>query len=230
MKKTLWILGLLLLLLGAMSYQKPSTMTLPAQPTAVSFTALPSGGLVYHFSITPGGVHSAREAGLQHGHAQVLTQDKWAFVSYMRHGQVFWTKHPVLLRAGETIYVDGDKIVRGRCGNGVAFFPKAPTESEDISAQLDLLEVPALPAPEVPAMGGARISAPGYLVPPVSGGDYPPILVGPFPITNAPIYLPGGGVSIAPVAVPEPAECTFILMAVFGLADSIARKYRKGRS
>ena len=70
MKKIFWIVGVLVIL-GVLIVRTPTT-TIPPQPAqlpSVSFTAFPSGKLVYTFSVTPGGVHSAVEAGLPHGHA-----------------------------------------------------------------------------------------------------------------------------------------------------------------
>ena len=225
MKKIFWIVGVLVII-GVLIVRTPTT-TIPLQSTqlpSVSFTAFPVWGVFYTFSLKPGGVHSAVEAGLPHGHAEVLAVDTWAFVSYLRHGEIFWTKHLVLLRAGETIFVDGDKIVRGRCGNGVSFLPKAPVEAEDVSTQLDLIEVPVLSSPTVTGFTEPG-TAPIYPVSPPSGGDYPPIVIVPFPIINPPVYLPGGG--IQPVSVPEPAEVAFIIMALFGLAGAVVRKFKR---
>ena len=211
------VLGLLIsvVLIITLSYQSskaPAPLTPHVKSTIIT-TFTP--GPVFTFSLKPGGVHSAVDAGLPHGHAEVLAKDTWAFVSYKRHGEVFWTKHLVLLHAGETLYVDGDKVVRGRCGNGVAFLPKAPVEAEDVSEQLDLLEVPVQLPPEIADLIGPDIGAPGYLVPPPEQvpTDYPEVQVTPIMFPGPPVYLPGGGVT-STIAVPEPSEVGLLILGL----------------
>ena len=38
------------------------------------------------------------------------------YVSYRRNNQVFWTRHQMLIPAGETLLSDGENFVRVRCG------------------------------------------------------------------------------------------------------------------
>lgn len=149
----------------------------------------------YNFSIVPGGVHSPKEAGLPQGHAEVLDHNMLAYVNYKRGGQVYWTSHPVLIMAGETIYTDGNGTVRSRCGNSISFLPKAPTEPVDVSYLLDLVEVPPLPAPvppdtlsNIPALpvAVAPPTQPGNTLEPLPGGGIIPVYVPVNPVVTVP--------------------------------------------
>lgn len=94
--------------------------------------------LVYPFSIVPGGVDSAQQAGLSNGKALRLKADLWAYVNYRRDGHVFWTTKLVRIPAGELVFSDGARMVRARCGNSISLRPQVPTEPSDVSELLDV--------------------------------------------------------------------------------------------
>jgi len=52
-------------------------------------------------------------------------------VSYRLHDRVYWTKHKVRIRSGETILTNGQTEVRARCGNCISMAPLLPTSDEE---------------------------------------------------------------------------------------------------
>jgi PEP-CTERM motif len=122
---------------------------------------------VYRYSVIPGGAYNAHElaeaierdpvvaaayrtvsaGGVR---AEGVPADRLAYMSYRIGDQIYWTKHPIRLRRGETILTNGSAQLRGRCGNGISLVPMLPTaDSEPAPLELEALsagESPLLPA------------------------------------------------------------------------------------
>ncbi len=168
---------------------------------------------VYPYSVVPGGVRDARElkwvaqhdpvvashyAGFDYDHAHVvrLVLARTAYLSYRIGNRVYWTRHRVALKKGETVITDGKITARSRCANRVEEAPQQATSSaEPPAAKFD---EPVLPAtgtallnPPVP-FESALLNRPGS---PGLGPALPLSMVDPFgsgtwvPITPPP--LPG---------------------------------------
>ena len=91
-----------------------------------------------------------------------LTQPRLAYVSYRVGSDVYWTRRPLVLHAGETILTDGRHYARTRCGNQLAAEP--PVVSKD-EPSLEVLNTPlpllhrALWVPKLPGLGGIPAGA-----------------------------------------------------------------------
>jgi hypothetical protein len=154
-----------------------STAAVAAAP---SFGA---GGLerpVFRYSVVPGGVYAPRELqrratwdDVVRGHYADVTLETLrvetvpapitAYVSYRRGDQIFWTRRPVRIEAGELILTNGVAAVRARCGNRISFEPLLPVaEDEPALVELDAL----VDAPEPSAL--APGATPGVRVLPAS--------------------------------------------------------------
>jgi hypothetical protein len=131
----------------------------------------PTGRLVYRYSVIPGGAYNASElteaidrdpvvAAEYRGvaargvHAEVVPADRMAYMSYRIANKIYWTKHQIKLRRGETVLTNGDTMLRGRCGNEIALDPMQPTaEAEPAPLELEALAVgdpPLLPSRRLP--------------------------------------------------------------------------------
>jgi len=103
---------------------------------------------VYPYSIVPGGVRDAQElkwaadhdpvvrahyAGFDYDHARVvrLVLARTAYVSYRIGNKVYWTRHRIKLRKGETVLTDGKITARTRCANRVEEVPQQATSSSE---------------------------------------------------------------------------------------------------
>ncbi len=129
---------------------------------------------VFPYSIIPGGARSrealersietdpvvrAHYANFDVASTRVvrLTQPRLAYVSYRVGSDVYWTRRPLVLHAGETVLTDGRHYARTRCGNQLASAP--PVVSED-EPSLEILNTPlpllhrALWLPKLPGLGG----------------------------------------------------------------------------
>jgi PEP-CTERM motif len=125
---------------------------------------------VYPYSVVPGGVRDARElkwaaqhdpvvaahyAGFDYDRGRVvrLVLARTAYVSYRIGNKVYWTRHRLKLKKGETVVTDGKITVRSRCGNRVEEVPQ-----QEASA----LEPPAVKfdEPMIPALGIASSNPP----------------------------------------------------------------------
>lgn len=73
--------------------------------------------------------------------AKQLQRDTQTYVSFRKHGRIFWTSRKVHLAAGERILSDGFNCVRGRCGNRISTTPRTPVladvSEEPTSAELN---------------------------------------------------------------------------------------------
>ncbi len=124
-------------------------------------------------------------------HAEVVPADRMAYMSYRIADKIYWTKHRIKLRQGETILTDGKTQLRGRCGNGISLDPMQPTdEAEPAPLELEALsEAPLLASQRLPfdlASPGGLSSGLG-----LSDGLSAGALSGPF---GGPLFN-GGGLS-----------------------------------
>lgn len=107
---------------------------------------------VYPYSLVPGGVKDARElkwvadhdpvvrahyAGFDYDHARVvrLVLAQTVYVSYRIGNKVYWTRHRITLKKGETVLTDGKMTARTKCGNRVEEMPQQATSSSEPPAQ-----------------------------------------------------------------------------------------------
>ena len=127
----------------------------------------------YPYSVIPGGVYSESEmrgamrsdavaakhyAGFFQGrvHPTVLSQPLLRYVSFRKNEQIYWTRKPVTLRAGETLLTDGNRFARARCGNQISETPRLPVLAEEPAPET--WETPM----EDPATGEVAASLPRF--------------------------------------------------------------------
>jgi hypothetical protein len=127
-----------------------------------------------------------RAINVQQLRSETATTDQLAYMSYRRGDQIYWTKHKVRLRQGETILTDGRTQVRSRCGNCISLEPMQPTAEDEP----DIVEFDALTSD--PAVVATLPSSPYLLTP-------PPGLLLPPPFGTAPFDLPGP-IAVGPIA------------------------------
>ena len=150
---------------------------------------------VYPYSIVPGGARTVLEAkramsdpavrdhyaavDIKNLRQMTLKSDMQGYVSY-RYGGKNWTAKKVHLKAGETVFTDGDHIVRGRCLNCYSAMPMMPTRHNEpsentlnspVEVPLIALSFPNLPLAAAPAL--APPLAPVAPVPAVVAGGAP---------------------------------------------------------
>jgi hypothetical protein len=169
---------------------------------------------VYPYSIVPGGVKDARElkwaadhdpvvrahyAGFDYDHARVvrLVLARTAYVSYRIGNRVYWTRHRITLKKGETVITDGKITARGRCGNRVEEMPQQATSSSEPPAAKFEQPMPvtgtAMSTPPVP-FESALNNRPGF----PGLGPAPPLS----------LYDPLGGGPVTPIDPPQlPGVC-----------------------
>jgi len=165
----------------------------------------------YRYSVVPGGVRDAGELkwaaehdpvvrehyrGFDYDHARVvrLVLARTAYVSYRIGKKVYWTRHRINLKKGETLITDGKITARTRCGNRVEEMPQQLTSVlEPPAVQFDEPAMPALGTassiPPVPFVSSlTQNPAPGLgpappltVVDTVPGGTWVPILPPPLP-------------------------------------------------
>ena len=172
----------------------------------------------YPYSVIPGGAHSGAELRnavandaavrihygdfvVSNARVERLEKTQAFYVSYRAGNEIFWTKKPLTILAGETVLTDGTHMARTRCGNRLSLAPVGPT------APPGKLE-PTPAAMEIPDGGILLASAavPSQLpLSPTPLTSLPPSVAA--PATTGPgIYLPvipffpvgGGGGSTSP--------------------------------
>ena len=112
---------------------------------------------IYRHSVVAGGVYTPDELrdvlvqdaiaathyqGLNQSaiRTETVKQDRFAYVSYRKDDQIFWTRNKVKLSEGETVLTDGNKEIRARCGNCISETPQLPVaEIEPATAEFDQL-------------------------------------------------------------------------------------------
>jgi len=164
---------------------------------------------VYPYSVVSGGVRDAQElkwvaqhdpvvashyAGFDYEHARIvrLILARSAFISYRIGDKVYFTRHRVTLKKGETVITDGKITARSRCGNRVEEAPQQATSSSEppaikldqpiLTATGTALSNPSVPFESAllnhPAMGPAL---PLGLYDPFVGGPWVPFTPPPLP-------------------------------------------------
>lgn len=167
---------------------------------------------VYPYSVVPGGVKDARElkwvaehdpvvaahyAGFDFEHAQLvrLVLSRTVYVSYRIGNHVYWTRHRVTLKKGETVITDGKITARTRCANRVEEVPQqATSSSEPPAAKFEepvhpatgtAVETPPVPFQSAllnrPMMPGVGPAPPLSLYDPFTPGLWVPIAPPPIP-------------------------------------------------
>jgi hypothetical protein len=167
---------------------------------------------VYPYSVVRGGVKDAQElkwaadhdpvvrahyAGFDYDHARVvrLVLARTVYVSYRIGNRVYWTRHRVTLKKGETVITDGKMTARTRCANRVEEVPQQATSSSEPPAAK--FEEPVQPStgtavtnPPVPFESSLlnRAPVPGLgpapplgLYDPLGGGTFVPFSPAPLP-------------------------------------------------
>jgi len=203
---------------------------------------------VFPYSVVPGGVTDARELQsaaaadpvvadhysdfhIANARAIRLAQPVAMYVSYRRANRVYWTKHRMVIPAGETVLSDGSNLARVRCGNRLSAVKASPVAVDEpptekletpdsvppLLAQLLPGEgVDMFPGPisAIPALPNANPDGPGS-PPPPPPAVFPPILPPGVPpvLFSAPPSPPPP----PPVATPEPG-----IFALFALAAALA--------
>jgi len=167
---------------------------------------------VYPYSLVSGGVRDAHElkwavdhdpvvgahyAGFDYAHARLvrLLLERSVYVSYRIGNRVYWTRHKVKLRKGETLLTDGKITARTRCANRVEETPQQESSKlEPPAVKFDEPVQPALgtavetlPVPfetallNRPGLPGLGPAPPLGLYDPIGGGSWTPLSPPPLP-------------------------------------------------
>jgi len=167
------------------------------------------GRTVYRYSVVPGGVRDVRElkwaaehdpvvaahyAGFDYDHARAvrLVLARTAYVSYRIGNKVYWTRHRVTLKKGETVLTDGKITARARCANRVEEAPQVMMSSAEPPPMM-------FDEPMLPALGTAMTNPP---VPYESSLLNRPGLPGPRPAQPLSWYEPFGTGTWVPISPP----------------------------
>ena len=167
---------------------------------------------IYKYSVVPGGVRTVRElreaaerdpvvaahyAGFDYNHARVvkLILARTAYISYRIGNHVYWTRHRVSLKKGETVITDGKMTARTRCANRVEETPQQMTsQAEPPVMKFDEPINPsigtAISNPPMPFQSSIMNRTPvASSAPPLPLGMYDPLGVGQnwTPITPPPL-------------------------------------------
>jgi hypothetical protein len=219
----------------------------------------------YPYSVVSGGVRDVQElkwaaehdpvvashyAGFDYDHARVvrLVLARTAYISYRIGNKVYWTRHRVSLKKGETLITDGKITARSRCGNRVEEVPQQATSSLEppaikfeeplapsMGTAVTTLPIPFESALNRPGLPGLGPELPLSLVDPFENGVWVPINPPPIPtsvcgIGNKPTKVVAGGkkgkknpCGVIGGEVPEPG--TWLL-----IASGLAAMYCKTRS
>ena len=219
----------------------------------------------YPYSVVSGGVRDVQElkwaaehdpvvashyAGFDYDHARVvrLVLARTAYISYRIGDKVYWTRHRVSLKKGETLITDGKITARSRCGNRVEEVPQQATSSLEppaikfeepllpsMGTAVTTLPIPFESALNRPGLPGLGPELPLSLVDPFENGVWVPINPPPIPtsvcgIGNKPTKVVAGGkkgkknpCGVIGGEVPEPG--TWLL-----IASGLAAMYCKTRS
>jgi len=165
---------------GARADREPPgvfSANLNATPASVEAGARP----VFRHSIVPGGVRSREEvvaamtkdvvvkahyvavkpAALR----QVqLSAPLKVHVSYRVGNNVYWTKRPLTVAAGEFVLTDGSVTIRERCGNLLSVQPLGPTQvGEPDPNEFDLYVQPLKPSSQSVSASSSRPGAAGSI-------------------------------------------------------------------
>lgn len=124
----------------------------PAPPVLVPLvrTVLPAQRPrpVYPYSVVPGGIHDAGDAGdavagdavvaahykdvkVDALRLETVDKPRAVHVSYRIGDKVYWTKRKVVLKPGELLLSDGKQQIRTRCGNCVSDVVVGPVSDQE---------------------------------------------------------------------------------------------------
>lgn len=170
---------------------------------------------VYPYSVVPGGVQDAHElklaaerdpvvaahyAGFDYDRARVvrLVLARTVYVSYRIGKKIYWTRHRITLKKGETVITDGKITARTRCANRVEELPQQATSRSE--PPVIKFEQPMQPFPGTAMTTPAVPFESSLLTPPGPG-------LGPAPPLG--LYNPlGGGYPWFPISPPPlPSVC-----------------------
>jgi hypothetical protein len=170
---------------------------------------------VYPYSIVPGGVKDGRDlkwaaehdpvvaahyAGFDYDNARVvrLVLERTVYLSYRIGNKVYWTRHRVNLKKGETVLTDGKMTARTKCGNRVEEMPQQATSSSEPPAA-------KFEEPVHPSVGTAVANAPVAFQSALLNRPGGPLL-GPAPPLS--LYDPFGNGMWVPISPPPlPGVC-----------------------
>jgi hypothetical protein len=170
---------------------------------------------VYPYSIVPGGVKDGRElkwaaehdpvvaahyAGFDYDNARVvrLVLERTVYLSYRIGNKVYWTRHRMKLKKGETVLTDGKMTARTKCGNRVEEMPQQATSSSEPPAA-------KFEEPVHPSVGTAVADAPVAFQSALLNRNEMPLL-GPAPPLS--LYDPFGNGMWVPISPPPlPGVC-----------------------
>lgn len=230
---------------------------------------------VYPYSVVAGGVQDRRElkwaaehdpvvaahyAGFDYAHARVvqLLQARFVYLSYRIGNRVYWTRHRVALRKGETLITDGKITARTRCANRVEEKPQQESSNEEPPvAKFEEPTMPALiPAQENPAapvqsallnrqgVPGLGPAPPLRSYDPIGGGNWTPISPPPLPsVCGIGTKKPGentgndkkkvnpcvsGGGSVS--EVPEPGTWLLVASGLAGMYWKARQRFARSQS
>lgn len=173
----------------------------------------------YKYSVIPCGAWTAEQAGLLHGHAFRAKGGESFYTSFRIGNQIYWTKNPVRLHAGELIWTDGKRWVRARCGNELRLIPPTPPTNPQVNvADSELDGVIVSPAPDYPgAVFTSSLFIPTVQEPtdPVTPDTSNFPTGGLLPITY------GGCCGSIPVRTPEGSSWAFMLTGVALMVGAI---------
>ena len=221
----------------------------PTDPWAAASILASAGntdGVVYPYSVIPGGVHSRGEleSALQHDAVTAahyagfrvssvkvirLSAARQAYLSYRRGNRIYWTHKRITLPEGETLLSDGTHLARARCGNRISDTPGPDSPAEPPEEIFDHPVRPSLPAwapvdipagPLVPYDPPLPLFTLNFAPPGAPGDGYAPIF--------SPIPCCGGGTTsgstpsqppppLAPVPTPEPSTLVLVVVGAVTL-------------
>lgn len=212
---------------------------------------------VYPYSVIPGGVKNPQEVkdamkrdpevaqhlanfDLRKARVVNVSAAQAVYVSYRKGDKIYWTTKKLTLAKGELLITDGNRTIRGRCGNDVSpTAVNATSQDEPDSDELetpvslenppggltaiawdDVSEQPFISYPSYP-FASLEPSDPSGPTPPAEGSG-PPIFVtpawGPIPSTPGP--------PAPPPAVPTPEPASLLLLSL-GISAIGLKKMRE---
>jgi len=145
-KWTIWNCFAVALLWGAVgslgmvihSARLVESLNVSTRPPAAPTIHKTNGQREFGHPLVPGGIHTYAELD-QHRHLYggfpgwiTFTTTKvggFAYVSYIKNGVLYWTKHPRFIKAGEPVIVSDGLVILQNCGNMVRYDAPAPVET-----------------------------------------------------------------------------------------------------
>jgi len=182
---------------------------------------------VYRYSVLPGGAYGVAEL------KRKLTWDATAarhyqpfqlervrsvgasfaspvYVSYRKGNQIYWTRNPIRIAAGETLLTDGVLFARARCGNRISMTPEVPVAHVDPPPEIidvpQYFEFPPVAMPETPGL--TETTNPPATVASLPPGSPPGglLIVPPILPPVAAKHTPGGSTPSSPSPPPGPVN------------------------